>query len=42
MLLVLLIISVLIIVLLTAKLNVHPFLALLTASIFFGITSGME
>ncbi|WP_027075512.1 GntP family permease [Maribacter antarcticus] len=41
MLLVLLIVSVLIIVLLTAKLNVHPFLALLTASIFFGITSGM-
>lgn len=42
MLLVLLILSVLIIVLLTAKLNVHPFLALLTASIFFGIISGME
>jgi GntP family gluconate:H+ symporter len=41
MLLVLLIVSVFIIVLLTAKLNVHPFLALLTASIFFGITSGM-
>jgi glycosyltransferase involved in cell wall biosynthesis len=41
MLLVLLIVSVLIIVLLTAKLNVHPFVALLTASIFFGSTSGM-
>ncbi len=41
MMLFLLIVSVLIIVLLTAKLNVHPFLALLTASIFFGITSGM-
>ena len=41
MMLFLLIVSVLIIVLLTAKLNVHPFLALLTASLFFGITSGM-
>ncbi len=41
MLLFLLILSVLIIVFLTAKLNVHPFLALLAASLFFGITSGM-
>jgi GntP family gluconate:H+ symporter len=42
MLLALLILSVLIIVVLTAKLNVHPFLALLVASLFFGISSGME
>lgn len=41
MLLFLLLISVLIIVLLTAKLNVHPFLALLVASLFYGITTGM-
>jgi len=41
MLLFLLIVSVLIIVVLTAKLNVHPFLALLAASLFFGICSGM-
>ncbi len=41
MLLFLLIISVFIIVLLTAKLNVHPFLALLVASLFYGISTGM-
>lgn len=41
MLLFLLIISVLIIVVLTAKLNVHPFLALLVASLFYGISTGM-
>mgnify|MGYP001818780143 FL=1 len=38
----LLLISVVIIVLLTAKLNVHPFLALLGAALFFGLLSGME
>src|SRR6056297_2017765 len=41
MLLFLLIVSVLIIVVLTAKLNVHPFLALLVASLFYGISTGM-
>lgn len=41
MLLFLLIVSVLIIVLLTARLNVHPFLALLVASLFYGIGTGM-
>lgn len=41
MLLFLLIISVLIIVLLTARLNVHPFFALLVASLFYGISTGM-
>jgi GntP family gluconate:H+ symporter len=38
----LLLLSVVIIVLLTAKLNVHPFLALLGAALFFGLLSGME
>ncbi len=38
----LLLLSVAIIVFLTAKLNVHPFLALLFAAIFFGLLSGME
>jgi GntP family gluconate:H+ symporter len=38
----LLLLSVVIIVFLTAKLNVHPFLALLGAAIFFGLLSGME
>ena len=38
----LLLLSVAIIVFLTAKLNVHPFLALLFAAIFFGLSSGME
>lgn len=41
MLLFLLIVSVVIIVLLTARLNVHPFLALLVASLFYGISTGM-
>ncbi|MFD0799392.1 GntP family permease [Maribacter chungangensis] len=41
MLLVLLLLSVLIIVLLTAKLHIHPFLALLVASLFYGLTTGM-
>jgi len=38
----LLLLSVAIIVFLTAKLDVHPFLALLFAAIFFGLSSGME
>ncbi len=38
----LLLASVLIIILLTAKLNVHPFLALLTAALFFALFSGMD
>lgn len=38
----LLLLSVAIIVLLTAKLNVHPFLALLGAALFFGLLSGMD
>ncbi|MGB5385255.1 MAG: GntP family permease [Eudoraea sp.] len=38
----LLLLSVAIIVLLTAKFKVHPFLALLGAAIFFGLLSGME
>lgn len=38
----LLLLSVAIIVFLTAKLKVHPFLALLGAAIFFGLLSGME
>lgn len=41
MMLFLLIVSVVIIVVLTAKLNVHPFLALLVASLFYGISTGM-
>lgn len=41
MLLVVLLLSVLIIVLLTAKLHVHPFLALLVASLFYGLTTSM-
>ena len=38
----LLLLSVAIIVFLTAKLKVHPFLALLGAAIFFGLLSGMD
>lgn len=38
----LLLASVLIIILLTARLNVHPFLALLCAALFFALTSGMS
>lgn len=38
----LLLLSVVFIVLLTAKYNVHPFLALLGAAIFFGLLSGMD
>jgi GntP family gluconate:H+ symporter len=38
----LLILSVCIIILLTAKLNVHPFLALLGAAFFFALLSGMS
>ncbi len=34
--------SVLLIILLTAKFNVHPFLALLGAALFFGLFSGMS
>ncbi len=41
MILILLVASVALIILLTAKLNVHPFLALLLASFFFALTSGM-
>lgn len=41
MIIVLLLLSVVIIVLLTSKYNIHPFLALLLASLFFGIFSGM-
>lgn len=37
----LLIVSVVIIIVLTAKLDIHPFLALLAAALFFGICSGM-
>ena len=33
--------SVALIVWLTAKLNIHPFLALIGASLFFGLCSGM-
>ncbi len=39
---ILLLISVLLIILLTAKLNVHPFLALLGAALFFGLFSQMS
>ncbi len=39
---VLLLLSVLIIIVLTAKMNVHPFLALLGAALFFALFSGME
>jgi len=38
----LLLLSVLLIILLTAKFNVHPFLALLGAALFFGLFSGMS
>jgi gluconate:H+ symporter, GntP family len=38
----LLLLSVLLIILLTAKLNVHPFLALLGAALFFGLFSEMS
>lgn len=38
----LLLISVAIIIYLTAKLNIHPFLALLAAALFFGVCSGMS
>ncbi|WP_297797727.1 gluconate:H+ symporter [uncultured Eudoraea sp.] len=38
----LLLLSVILIVLLTAKFNVHPFLALLGAAVFFGLLSGMD
>ncbi|WP_149276502.1 GntP family permease [Pareuzebyella sediminis] len=41
MILILLLLSVALIVVLTAKLNVHPFLALLCASFFFALFSGM-
>lgn len=37
----LLIIAILLIVLLTARWNVHPFIALMSASVFFGISSGL-
>lgn len=39
---ILLIVSVLLIILLTAKFNVHPFLALLGAALFFGLFSSMD
>jgi len=42
MILLLLVVSVALIILLTAKLNVHPFLALLLASFFFALTTGMS
>jgi len=42
MILVLLVVSVALIILLTTKLNVHPFLALLCASFFFALTTGMS
>ena len=38
----LLLLSVLLIILLTAKFDVHPFLALLGAALFFGLFSGMD
>ena len=38
----LIILSILLIVLLTTKLSLHPFLALIIACLFFGIFSGME
>jgi len=38
----LLVLSVLLIILLTVKLKVHPFLALLTAALFFALFSGMN
>ncbi|NNE77104.1 MAG: GntP family permease, partial [Pricia sp.] len=41
MILILLLLSVVLIVFLTAKLNTHPFLALLCASLFFALFSGM-
>lgn len=41
MIILLLLLSVALIVVLTAKLNIHPFLALLIASLFFGLCSGM-
>jgi GntP family gluconate:H+ symporter len=42
MIILLLILSVVLIVVLTAKLNIHPFLALLVASLFFGLCAGMS
>lgn len=42
MVLVLLLLSVALIIYLTAKLNIHPFLALLAASLFFALLSGMS
>jgi gluconate:H+ symporter, GntP family len=42
MLVILLIVSVVIIVLFTTKLDIHPFLALLAAALFFALFSGME
>lgn len=42
MIILLLLLSVAIIVLLTTKLNIHPFLALLAAALFFALASGME
>ena len=38
----LLLLSVVLIIVLTAKLKVHPFLALLAVALFFGILSGMS
>ena len=42
MVLVLLLVSVALIIYLTAKLNIHPFLALLAASLLFALLSGMS
>lgn len=42
MILILLLLSVTLIIYLTAKLNIHPFLALLAASLFFALLSGMS
>ncbi len=42
MIILLLVSSVVLIVVLTSKLNIHPFLALLIASLFFGLCSGMS
>lgn len=39
--LLLLLLSVVLIIALTARFNVHPFLALLFAALFYGLSSGM-